>query len=353
MKEYPTSKIGKKEINALFECGTGEAENLNCDELNRSARQYLNDLEPVFLEMEKIVVGQENVISHLVTALIAGGHVLLEGVPGIAKTLTIHTLSRVLDCSFTRIQFTPDLLPADIIGTKIFDRSESGFKTFRGPVFHQFILADEINRAPPKVQSALLEAMQEMQVTIQGETIRLEKPFFVMATQNPIESEGTYPLPDAQVDRFMFKILMDYPSCEEELDILNRYTGNEMLVPDVVMSVEKINELQIFARKIHIGQSILEYVVRLTDATRHPERYGIDLGDCIEWGASPRASLWLVLGAKAHALLEGRGYVIPEDVIAVAHAVLRHRILISYEGLSRGIRPDDVIDRLLGTVGIP
>jgi MoxR-like ATPase len=353
MKEYRTSKSENSEIGGLFENTANEAVMLNIDELNRSALQYRNELGPVFLEMEKIVVGQKSVISHLVTALIAGGHVLLEGVPGIAKTLTVHTLSRVLDCSFTRIQFTPDLLPADIIGTKIFDRSESGFKTFRGPVFHQFILADEINRAPPKVQSALLEAMQEMQVTIQGETISLEKPFFVMATQNPIESEGTYPLPDAQVDRFMFKILMDYPSCTEELDILNRYTGNENHVPDAVLSVDKINELQVFARKIHIGQSILEYVVRLTDATRHPERYGIDLGDCIEWGASPRASLWLVLGAKAHALLEGRGYVIPEDVIAVAPAVLRHRILISYEGLSRGIRPDDVIDRLLGTVEIP
>jgi MoxR-like ATPase len=350
MKEDMALDKEKGEFSLLFEPGEKK---VDVSELNSHACRYKDELEPVFHEMNKVVVGQEKVISQLVIALIAGGHVLLEGVPGIAKTLTIRTLSSILDCSFSRIQFTPDLLPADIIGTKIFNRDSSGFDTFRGPIFHQFILADEINRAPPKVQSALLEAMQELQVTIQGDTIPLTKPFFVMATQNPIESEGTYPLPDAQVDRFMFKILMDYPSLQEEMKILERYSGNEEIYPETLISLDKIDELQVFSRNILVEGSILKYIVRLVDSTRHPIRYGMDLADSIEWGASPRASLWLVLGAKAHALLEGRGYVIPEDVTAVAHAVLRHRILISYEGLSEGIRPDDVIDRLLATVEIP
>jgi MoxR-like ATPase len=353
MKDYSIREPENPGLNGLFEPFSYVEQKPDIDELNRCAKQYVNDLGPVFGEIGKVVVGQEKVINQLVIALIAGGHVLLEGVPGIAKTLTIRTLSRILDCSFTRIQFTPDLLPADIIGTKIYNSNQSGFNTFRGPIFHQFILADEINRAPPKVQSALLEAMQELQVTIQGETIPLTKPFFVMATQNPLESEGTYPLPDAQVDRFMFKILMGYPSCQEEMDILDRYTGNEVVEPGPVLSIDKINGIQAFARKIHVERSILQYVVRLTDATRHPISYDIDLAECIDWGASPRASLWLVLGAKSHALLNGRGYVIPEDVTAVAHAVLRHRILISYEGLSEGINPDDVIDMVLAKVEIP
>jgi len=304
-------------------------------------------------EIKEVVIGHSTAIRQVVIAFAAGGHVLLEGVPGIAKTLLGKTIADCSGCTYNRVQFKPDLLPADITGTKIYRFETSAFETVKGPVLANIVLADEINRAPPKVQSALLEAMQELQVTIQGDTIPLTKPFFVMATQNPIESEGTYPLPDAQVDRFMFKILMDYPSLQEEMKILERYSGNEEIYPETLISLDKIDELQVFSRNILVEGSILKYIVRLVDSTRHPIRYGMDLADSIEWGASPRASLWLVLGAKAHALLEGRGYVIPEDVTAVAHAVLRHRILISYEGLSEGIRPDDVIDRLLATVEIP
>lgn len=321
--------------------------------LTQQAQQFAADLDALRREMKTVIVGQEAVIDRLIIALCADGHVLLEGVPGIAKTLTIRTLSQCIDCSFVRLQFTPDLLPADITGTKIFNQKDFTFSTIRGPIFAHFVLADEINRAPPKVQSALLEAMQEKQVTIQGETHALARPFFVLATQNPIESEGTYPLPDAQVDRFMFKVTMTYPAKAEEVRILDRFTEGSSLTPATVMSTEKILAIQAFTRTLYADAAIKRYVTDLVDATRHPAAYGIDTAKYIAYGASPRASLNLVLGAKARALLAGRGYVIPEDVQAVAHDVLRHRIILTYEGEAEGVTPDTIIDRILKTIAVP
>jgi MoxR-like ATPase len=322
-------------------------------ELKDKAKAISTELNALRSEIGNIIVGQDAVIDRLITALCADGHVLLEGVPGIAKTLTIRTLSACIDGSFVRLQFTPDLLPADIMGTKIYSQKDGGFSTIRGPVFANVVLADEINRAPPKVQSALLEAMQEKQVTIQGETHRLPLPFFVLATENPIESEGTYPLPEAQVDRFMFKVLMTYPSRDEEVRILDRFTEGEEIRPAKVMDAEKILAIQSFARTIYTDAAIKQYVTELVDATRHPGNYGIDAARYIAYGASPRASLGLVLGAKARALMDGRGHVLPDDVRAVTHDVLRHRIILTYEGEAEGITPDILIDDLLRTVRLP
>jgi len=331
----------------------GDFMNPEIAQLTEEARRQAAIVSGVRNEMKKVIVGQEETIDRLLLALCADGHVLLEGVPGIAKTLMIRTLSRTLDCSFVRLQFTPDLLPADITGTRIFSQAGSGFSTVRGPVFVNFVLADEINRAPPKVQSALLEAMQEKQVTIQGETHLLPSPFFVLATQNPIESEGTYPLPEAQVDRFMFKVLMGYPSKEEEVAILDRFTEGADHEVTTVAGIAEILEVQAFTRKIYTDPVIKQYVAGLVDATRHPGSYGIDTAHFIAFGASPRASISLVMGAKAHALASGRGYVIPEDVTAVAHDVLRHRILLTYEGEAERVTPDSIIDRILSTVKVP
>ncbi len=321
--------------------------------LTDEAKQHAAKLDAIRNEVKNVIVGQGRTIDRLLLALCADGHVLLEGVPGIAKTLMILTLSRTIDCSFARLQFTPDLLPADITGTRIFSQKDAGFSTVRGPVFVNFVLADEINRAPPKVQSALLEAMQEKQVTIQGETHSLPSPFFVLATQNPIESEGTYPLPEAQVDRFMFKLLMGYPSKEEEVMILDRFTEGADHDVHVVAGISDILALQDFAKKIYAGPAIKHYVAELVDATRHPGEYGIDAAHFVAFGASPRASICLALGAKAHALVSGRGYVIPEDVKAVAHDVLRHRILLTYEGEAERVTPDAIIDRILPAVKVP
>jgi len=321
--------------------------------LTTEAKTHAGTLDAIRNEMKTVIVGQNDVIDRLLMALCADGHVLLEGVPGIAKTLTIRTLSQCVDCSFTRLQFTPDLLPADIMGTKIYNQKDSSFATVKGPVFANFILADEINRAPPKVQSALLEAMQEKQVTIQGDTHTLARPFFVLATQNPIESEGTYPLPEAQVDRFMFKVMMTYPEKTDEVTILDRFTEGITITPKKVISVEEILALQAFTRKVYADPSIKRYVSELVDATRKPGAYGLEEARYIALGASPRASIFLVLGGKAHALLAGRGYVIPEDIKAVAHDVLRHRIILNYEGEADGITTDAIIDRILATVKVP
>jgi MoxR-like ATPase len=322
-------------------------------QLTGQAKLFALELAELRREMKTVIVGQDEVIDRLIIALCADGHVLLEGVPGIAKTLTIRTLSQCIDCSFVRLQFTPDLLPADITGTRIYNQKTSDFSTVKGPVFAHFVLADEINRAPPKVQSALLEAMQEKQVTIQGETHPLARPFFVLATQNPIESEGTYPLPDAQVDRFMFKVQMGYPAKEDEVRILDRFTEGTVVMPKTVMSAEKILAIQVFTKSLYADAAIKRYVTDLVDATRHPDAYGIDMAKYVAYGASPRASISLVLGAKARALLAGRGYVIPEDVKAVAHDVLRHRIILTYEGEAEGVTPDAIIDRILTTVTVP
>jgi MoxR-like ATPase len=327
--------------------------NAEISELKNRATDISKELEALRSEIQNVIVGQDAVIDRLLIALCADGHVLLEGVPGIAKTLTIRTLSACIDGTFVRLQFTPDLLPADIMGTKIYSQKDGNFSTIRGPVFANVVLADEINRAPPKVQSALLEAMQERQVTIQGETHRLPRPFFVLATENPIESEGTYPLPEAQVDRFMFKLQMTYPSRDDEVRILDRFTEGAEILPATVIDAGKILTIQSFTRKIYADPAIKRYVTELVDATRHPGNYGIDAARYISYGASPRASIGLVLGAKARALLAGRGHVVPDDVRAVAHDVLRHRIILTYEGDAEGITPDAIIDDLLRTIRLP
>jgi MoxR-like ATPase len=321
--------------------------------LNRRAREHAAALDAVRSGMETVIIGQRTVIDQVLTAVLAGGHALLEGVPGIAKTLTISTLAHCLDCTFARLQFTPDLLPADITGTQIYDRHSAAFRTIPGPIFHQIILADEINRAPPKVQSALLEAMQERQVTIQGETYPLPRPFFVLATQNPLESEGTYPLPEAQLDRFMLKIRMDYPSLDEEVAILDRFTADQPDPPAPVLDAPGLTALQSFVRSVYVDPGVKRYAAQLVDATRHPAAYSLDLGPMIAFGASPRASLALLLCGKAHAVLAGRGYVLPDDIRALAPAVLRHRVLLTFEAEADGIFPEEVVREILAVVEVP
>jgi len=321
--------------------------------LNRRAREHATALDAVRSGMETVIIGQQAVIDQVLAAVLAGGHALLEGVPGIAKTLTISTLAHCLDCTFARIQFTPDLLPADITGTRIYDRNTAAFRTIQGPIFHQIILADEINRAPPKVQSALLEAMQEGQVTIQGETYALPRPFFVLATQNPIESEGTYPLPEAQLDRFMLKIRMDYPTLDEEVAILDRFTADQPESPAPVLDAAGLVALRSFVRSVYADPGVKRYAAQLVDATRHPAAYGLDLGPMIAFGASPRASLALLLCGKAHAVLAGRGYVVPDDIRALAPAVLRHRVLLTFEAEADDLTPEEIVRRVLATVEVP
>jgi len=310
-------------------------------------------LLPVKEEMQKAIVGQDGTVSDLLLALVAGGNVLLEGVPGLAKTLIVRTLASCIDCSFARIQFTPDLLPSDITGTTVYNQREGSFSLVKGPVFHNIILADEINRAPPKVQSALLEAMQERQVTIQGETLRLPDPFFVLATQNPIESEGTYPLPEAQVDRFLFKLGIAYPTVADEVEILDRYTAGVPASPECVLSAADLARIQAAARAVHADAAVREYAARIVDATRRPADYGLGLAASIAWGASPRATLSLVLGAKARALVAGRGYIVPDDIKKVAHNALRHRILLTYAADAAGVSTDGIVDAVLGSVEVP
>ena len=323
------------------------------EELTDTAKIFSDSLHQLSEEMKTVIVGQESVVEKLLVALLSQGHVLLEGVPGLAKTLLIQTLSDCVDLKFVRLQFTPDLLPADITGTKIYEHNTTSFKTMKGPIFSNFILADEINRAPPKVQSALLEAMQENQVSIQGETHKLEKPFFVMATQNPVESEGTYKLPEAQVDRFMFKLLISYPTKEQELEIIQRFTEGISHNAAKILSVEKLLEIQDFVPKIYADEKIRNYITEIIDATRFPTKYDLLLSDQIEYGASPRGSIWLTMSAKANALLHGRGFVIPEDVQDVVYDVLRHRIILTYEAESEEVTTDDIIQKILEKIKIP
>ena len=327
--------------------------NKEIKELNKKAEKYAEKVQKIHAEISKVIVGQEQIIKKLLIALIADGHVLIEGVPGLAKTLMVKTLSECLDCGFVRLQFTPDLLPADITGTKIYDHKDISFKTIKGPIFTNFILADEINRAPPKVQSALLEAMQEKQVSIQGETLKIKKPFMVLATQNPIESEGTYKLPEAQVDRFMFKVLIGYPSKEDESEIIHRFTEGSAAGVKKLISSKQILELQAFNQQIYADKKIKDYVAEIVDATRHPKKYSLDVDGHIEFGASPRASLWLILAAKAHALINARGYVKPEDVKAIAYEVLRHRILLTYEAEAEHKTSDEIITMILEKIKVP
>ena len=321
--------------------------------LNEQSKKYAEQIMEVVSEVQKVIVGQEQVIKKLVIAMMADGHVLLEGVPGLAKTKMVDTLSKTLGANFCRIQFTPDLLPADIIGTKIYDNKKEKFVTEKGPIFSNLILADEINRAPPKVQSALLEAMQERQVSIHGGTYEIEKPFLVLATQNPIESEGTYRLPEAQIDRFALKLIIDYPSKDNEKLIIQRNTQENKPSANNIVSKQVILEIQKFVQKIYADEKIEEYVSSIVDASRNPKNYDLELDGIIEFGASPRASIWLILAAKANALLAGRGFVIPEDIKSIAHDVLRHRITLTFEAEADGHTPDDLINKILEKVRAP
>ena len=330
-----------------------DSTNPEIQSLNEQSKQYAEQIMQIVDEVQKVIVGQEQVIKKLVIAMMADGHVLLEGVPGLAKTKMVDTPSKTISSNFCRIQFTPDLLPADIIGTKIYDNKEEKFTTEKGPIFSNLILADEINRAPPKVQSALLEAMQERQVSIHGDTYEIEKPFLVLATQNPIESEGTYRLPEAQVDRFALKLIIDYPSKDNEKLIIQRNTQENKPTAQNIISKEKILEIQNFVQKIYADEKIEEYVSSIVDATRNPKNYDLELDDVIEFGASPRASIWLILAAKAHALLSGRGFVIPEDIKSIANDVLRHRIILTFEAEAEGNTSDDLINKILEKVRAP
>jgi MoxR-like ATPase len=311
-------------------------------------------VDQIRAEVGKVIVGQRYMIDRLLIGLLADGHVLLEGVPGLAKTLTVRTLSSAISAHFQRIQFTPDLLPADLIGTLIFDPKESSFKTKKGPIFANLILADEINRSPAKVQSALLEAMQERTVTIGENTFELDDPFLVLATQNPIEQEGTYPLPEAQVDRFMLKLSVGYPNRQEELEILRLMSGGEVPPVSAVVSPEELIEARNAVRSIYMDPKIERYIVDLVFATREPEQYGLgDLESLLSIGASPRASIFLSRTSRAHAFLEGRGFVTPEDVRAVAMDVMRHRIIVTYEAEAEEVTPEDVVQRVLDTIEVP
>ena len=311
-------------------------------------------LEAVRREIAAVVVGQERLIERLLVALLCNGHVLIEGVPGLAKTLSVTTLARTIQAGFRRIQFTPDLLPADLTGTLIFHQKSGEFVPKKGPIFTNILLADEINRAPAKVQSALLEAMQERQVTIGDRTHPLDDPFMVLATQNPIEQEGTYPLPEAQTDRFMLKLNVTYPPKEQELAILRRMARNRVeLSVEPVMDPADIRALRELVDGVYMDPRIEEYVVDLVDATRHPENCGLSIGNLIQYGASPRATIYLTLTAKAHALLQGRGYVTPLDVKALAADVLRHRIVVSYEAEAEGMRSEELIAQILDNVAVP
>ena len=330
-----------------------DSTNPEIQSLNEQSKQYAEQIMQIVDEVQKVIVGQEQVIKKLVIAMMADGHVLLEGVPGLAKTKMVDTLSKTISSNFCRIQFTPDLLPADIIGTKIYDNKNEKFTTEKGPIFSNLILADEINRAPPKVQSALLEAMQERQVSIHGDTYEIEKPFLVLATQNPIESEGTYRLPEAQVDRFALKLIIDYPSKDNEKLIIQRNTQENKPTAQNIISKEKILEIQNFVQKIYADEKIEEYVSSIVDATRNPKNYDLGLDGIIEFGASPRASIWLILAAKAHALLSGRGFVIPEDIKSIANDVLRHRIILTFEAEAEGNTSDDLINKILEKVRAP
>jgi len=310
-------------------------------------------MERILFEVKKVVVGQDAFLERVLVAILAQGHLLVEGVPGLAKTLTVKTLATTIDGHFRRIQFTPDLVPADLVGTRVYSQKTGEFSTTLGPVFTNLLLADEINRAPAKVQSALLEVMQERQVTIAGETHRVPDPFLVMATQNPIETEGTYPLPEAQVDRFMMKVLVDYPSDEEEFVIVERVTGQPVVVGPVA-TTEQLGALQRECRRGYVDPSLMQYAVRLVSATRDPERHGIaDMARLLTFGASPRASIALVEGARALAFLRGRRYALPEDMVDIAPDVLRHRLVLSYEALAEGHSPDRIVRNLMQAIPQP
>ena len=307
-------------------------------------------LQAALYECKRVIVGQDAMLERVLVALLTGGHVLLEGVPGLAKTLTVRTLAQVLGGSFNRVQFTPDLVPADLVGTRIWQPDRGEFRTELGPVFANLLLADEINRAPAKVQSALLEVMQEHQVTIGGSTYSVPEPFLVLATQNPIESEGTYALPEAQVDRFLFKLLVDYPSVEDEISVVDRQVA-AAVEPREVLQVADLLTYRSAVRQVFVDRTVTAYAVRLADATRHPERHGLgEIAPFIEFGASPRASIGMIQAAQALALLRGRTHVTPTDVRDLSLDVLRHRLVLSYDALADGVKPDELLHRVLDAV---
>jgi len=324
------------------------------NELNEEVQRASTWVATLRKEIGQVIVGQEYLVDRLLVGLLANGHVLLEGVPGLAKTLSVRTLAAAIQAKFHRIQFTPDLLPADIIGTLIYNPQDGTYDATKGPVFANLLLADEINRAPAKVQSALLEAMQERQVTLGGETMPLPAPFLVLATENPIDQEGTYPLPEAQVDRFMFKVLITYPSFEEERKILDKmaFTVPEMQVQPVI-GLEEIVRTRKLVDRVHVDEKVRDYIVHIVFATRTPEQYKLDLKHLIQFGTSPRATIYLTLAAKAWALLQGRAYVTPEDVKNIGPDVLRHRIILTYEAEAQAVTTDDIIKRIFNTIPVP
>ena len=322
--------------------------------LNEKINKESAIIDMLLLEMNKVIVGQKHMSERLLVALLSNGHVLLEGVPGLGKTLAISTLAKTIDANFSRLQFTPDLLPADILGTQIYSPKNEKFSIKKGPIFANFILADEINRAPAKVQSALLEAMQERQVTIGSQSFDLDKPFLVMATQNPVEQEGTYPLPEAQVDRFMLKVIIDYPSKDEEKAIIRHNLAKTFPVPNSVLKTEAILRARDLVKEIYMDEKIEQYILNIVFATRNPQEYGLEkFKNMISFGASPRASINLATASKAYAFIKRRGYVIPEDVRALCHDVLRHRIGLSYEAEAENITSENIITEILNTVEIP
>jgi MoxR-like ATPase len=310
-------------------------------------------VDALLTEVRKVIVGQRYLLERMVIGLLAGGHLLLEGVPGLAKTLAVKSMSDAVHGSFQRIQFTPDLLPADLTGTLIYNQKEGNFVPRKGPLFTNFVLADEVNRAPAKVQSALLESMQEHQITIGDTTYPLPDPFLVMATQNPIEQEGTYPLPEAQVDRFMLKLKLDYPSLEEEREILERMGGGQRPQASAVVSLEQLGKAREAMQAIYVDDRVKDYIVRLVDATRKPSTYNLDLQGLLQYGASPRATLYLAAAGRAHAFLRGRGFVTPEDIKAVGADVLRHRLILSFEAEAESITSDELVQRIFDAVEVP
>lgn len=330
------------------------AEAFDIRELNERIERQSAFVTNLMTGMDQVIVGQKHLAESLLIGLLSDGHVLLEGVPGLAKTLAVKTLASLIDAQFSRIQFTPDLLPADVIGTMIYSQKDEQFEVKKGPVFANFVLADEINRAPAKVQSALLEAMQERQVTISKETYKLPDPFLVLATQNPIEQEGTYPLPEAQVDRFMLKVVIDYPKLEEEKRIIRQNITGEKKTVRPILTTQDIVEARNVVCQVYLDEKIEQYIADIVFATRYPEQYGLkDIRDYIGFGASPRASISLALAARAYAFIKHRGYVIPEDVRAVAHDVLRHRVGLTYEAEANNVTAEEIVSRVLNKVEVP
>jgi len=328
--------------------------NIDIKQLNEKINKESSIIDLLTIELGKVIVGQRKMVDRLLVALLSNGHILLEGVPGLAKTLAISTLAKTIDANFRRLQFTPDLLPADILGTQIYSPKKESFSIKKGPIFSNLILADEINRAPAKVQSALLEAMQERQITIGDETFKLEDPFLVMATQNPIEQEGTYPLPEAQVDRFMMKVIIDYPEKEEEKLIMRHNLAKEFPKAKTILKTESILTAREIVKEVYMDEKIEQYILDIIFATRNPEKHGLEkIKDFISFGGSPRASINLAKASKAFAFIKRRGYVIPEDIRAMCYDVLRHRIGLTYEAEAENISTEDIITEILNTVEIP